>query len=83
MNVGSGGLHVVLSHKIIGVLVACIIAVPLTGRAHGFAGQRFFPATIATEDPFVADELSLPTVSTFTVPGQNGSVLFFCGCFGI
>jgi hypothetical protein len=29
--------------------------------AHGFAGQRFFPATILTDDPFVADEMSLPT----------------------
>ena len=26
-------------------------------------GQRFFPATLAIDDPFVADELSLPTVS--------------------
>jgi len=34
-----------------------------TAFAHGFAGKRFFPATLATEDPFVADELSLPTVS--------------------
>lgn len=32
--------------------------------AHGFAGKRFFPATLATDDPFVADELSLPTVSS-------------------
>jgi hypothetical protein len=31
--------------------------------AHGVVGSRFFPATIATDDPFVADELSLPTVS--------------------
>ena len=31
--------------------------------AHGFAGQRFFPATILTDDPFVADEVSLPTVT--------------------
>src|SRR5258706_6302889 len=31
-------------------------------NAHGFAGARFFPATIATDDPFVADELALPTV---------------------
>lgn len=31
--------------------------------SHGFAGQRFFPATILTDDPFVADELSLPTVT--------------------
>jgi hypothetical protein len=31
--------------------------------AHGFAGARFFPATITIDDPFVADELSLPTVA--------------------
>lgn len=31
--------------------------------AHGFAGDRFFPATILTDDPFVADEGSLPTVT--------------------
>jgi hypothetical protein len=31
--------------------------------AHGFAGKRFFPATLATDDPFVADELSLPTIA--------------------
>ena len=31
--------------------------------AHGFAGKRFFPATLVTDDPFVADELSLPTVA--------------------
>jgi hypothetical protein len=30
---------------------------------HGFAGKRFFPATLVIDDPFVADELSLPTVS--------------------
>jgi hypothetical protein len=33
--------------------------------AHGFAGDRFFPATIATDDPAVADELSLPTLTHF------------------
>jgi hypothetical protein len=31
--------------------------------AHGFAGDRFFPATILTDDPFVADEASLPTLT--------------------
>ena len=31
--------------------------------AHGFAGERFFPPTILTDDPFVADEISLPQVS--------------------
>ena len=43
-----------------------IIAAALAGSSpalgHGFAGKRFFPATLATEDPFVADELSLPTI---------------------
>jgi hypothetical protein len=31
--------------------------------AHGVVGDRFFPATIASDDPFAADELALPTVS--------------------
>jgi hypothetical protein len=30
--------------------------------AHCFVGPRFFPATLATDDPCVADEMSLPTV---------------------
>ena len=37
--------------------------------AHGFAGDRFFPPTITTDDPFAADELALPTVSYFQNPG--------------
>jgi hypothetical protein len=39
--------------------------------AHGFAGKRFFPATLATEDPFVADELSLPTVGQRRLGGTE------------
>ena len=31
--------------------------------AHCFVGARFFPATLATDDPCVAHEMSLPTVS--------------------
>jgi hypothetical protein len=30
--------------------------------AHCFVGARFFPATLAIDDPCVADELSLPTI---------------------
>ena len=38
-------------------------------EAHGFAGERFFPATLQTDDPFVADEMSLPTLArTPTTP---------------
>ena len=44
-----------------GVFLCCATA----AGAHGFAGARFFPATIATDDPFVADELALPTVAWF------------------
>ncbi len=47
-----------------GALTAlAIAALPATGQAHGVVGKRFFPATLATDDPFVSDELSLPTVS--------------------
>jgi hypothetical protein len=47
-------------------LAAAAVAALLPGAeamAHGFAGDRFFPATILTDDPFVADEASLPTVT--------------------
>ncbi|MEQ1754988.1 MAG: hypothetical protein ABL973_12745 [Micropepsaceae bacterium] len=33
----------------------------LSAAGHGYAGKRFFTATILVEDPFVADELALPT----------------------
>src|SRR6202040_1145953 len=45
-------------------LATALTMLPTAGTlAHGFAGSRFFPATITIDDPFVADELSLPTVS--------------------
>ncbi len=31
--------------------------------AHCFVGARFLPATLATDDPCVADEMSFPTVA--------------------
>ena len=34
---------------------------------------RFFPATLSTDDPFVSDELSLPTVSTIRTPEDGGT----------
>ena len=46
----------------LGVLFACCGA-PALG--HGVIGERFFPATISTDDPFAADELALPTISSF------------------
>lgn len=42
-------------------------------HAHGFVGDRFFPPTIATDDPFATDELLLPSVSYFKSPAADGS----------
>jgi hypothetical protein len=47
-------------------LAAALVAFSPTGAsAHCFVGGRFFPATLGIDDPCVADELSLPTVSWF------------------
>jgi hypothetical protein len=39
------------------------LALASNAEAHCFVGQRFLPATLATDDPCVADEMSIPTVS--------------------
>jgi hypothetical protein len=39
--------------------------------SHGLAGKRFFPTSLAIEDPAVSDELSL-TVGRITEPGEAG-----------
>ena len=54
----------------------CGVAAALTmtaARGHEIVGNRMFPATLAIDDPGVADELSLPTVSAFKT-GDNPSV---------
>jgi hypothetical protein len=56
-------------------LVCAVCELGATARAygHGFAGARFFPATLSTDDPFVSDELSLPTVSTIRTPDDGST----------
>jgi hypothetical protein len=56
-------------------LVCAVCEIGATSHAfgHGFAGARFFPATLSTDDPFVSDELSLPTVSTIRTPDDGGT----------
>jgi hypothetical protein len=49
-----------------------LVAANSAALAHGFAGERFFPATILTDDPFVADEISLPQVSV-NPPAPDGA----------
>jgi hypothetical protein len=53
------------------VALCWMVATPV--HAHGFAGKRFFPATLATDDPFVADELSLPTIFYQKSPAVGGA----------
>jgi hypothetical protein len=58
------------------IAVAAVLAVASMAGAHGMAGKRFFPATLAIDDPFVADELSLPTFSILKQPGEEGGPSF-------
>jgi hypothetical protein len=46
-------------------LLVGVALVPAPAGAHGVIGQRFFPATISSDDPFAADELALPTITSF------------------
>src|SRR5213078_1602926 len=55
------------------ILLLVRLALPHPAAGHGFAGSRFFPATLSTDDPFVNDELSLPTVSSIVTPEEGGT----------
>jgi hypothetical protein len=57
-------------------LVLILLGPASPALAHGMIGQRFFPATLTIDDPFVADELSLPTVSFMPFPSSGGSPAF-------
>ena len=48
---------------LLAMFAAATAALPLSGSAHEIVGNRFFPATVAIDDPGVNDELALPTVS--------------------
>jgi len=54
----------VLSCSRLCALLLFFVTLPFsTAFAHCFVGARFFPATLVTDDPCVADEMSLPTVA--------------------
>ena len=48
----------VRSLSVVSLAWLLLLGLPTWSWAHGFAGQRFFPTTLAVEDPFVSDELS-------------------------
>jgi hypothetical protein len=56
------------SMKPIARALACAAIFATQAQAHGVVGDRFFPATITSDDPFAADELALPT-ATFLKSG--------------
>jgi len=51
--------------------VGMIAVVTGVASAHGLAGKRFFPATLAVDDPFVSDELSFPAFSHIKTPASG------------
>ena len=44
------------------ICATVVLTAPASLRAHGLEGDRFFPPTPLTDDPFAVDELSLPEV---------------------
>jgi hypothetical protein len=58
------------------VIGAAVPLLPAEALAHCYVGARFLPATLTSEDPCVADELSLPMMSWFRNPasGDNPAV---------
>ena len=46
-------------HSILLPLVLLTATVPAPGHAHGFAGKRYFPATLTFDDPLPQDEFGL------------------------
>ena len=65
---GSKGRKAVLSW--LPALGAMIVSAAVA-QAHGFVGDRFFPPTIQTDDPFAVDELALPTITVSPNPGET------------
>jgi len=49
--------------------IASILLCGTAANAHGVVSERFFPATIAADDPFAADELALPTFTALKPSG--------------
>jgi hypothetical protein len=62
------------SRFVIALYLAAVGAlIPGPAGAHGLAGRRFFPATLAVDDPFVADELSFPSILYTKNPSTDDS----------
>jgi hypothetical protein len=56
----------------VALMMLAIVAGGHAAHAHGIAGNRFFPGTLAFDDPAVADEAIVPLYSTFKHPAEIG-----------
>jgi hypothetical protein len=54
------------------LMTLAVLASGHAAHAHGIAGNRFFPGTLAFDDPAVADEAIVPLYSTFKHPAEIG-----------
>jgi hypothetical protein len=54
------------------LMAGATLAASHPALAHGRAGERVFPATMAIEDPAVTDELTLPQVQSFKEREDSG-----------
>jgi hypothetical protein len=52
-------------------ICAILVLAPTKVWSHGFEGDRFFPPTIQTDDPFATDEFSI-TFQSFNDPAEGG-----------
>ena len=73
VHAGLGSLPLVM--LVTELSFALISALPASCWAHGFAGQRFFPATLAIDDPFVADEGNILFGHSRTPNDAGGEVM--------
>jgi hypothetical protein len=56
----------------VALMTLAIVAGGHAAHAHGIAGNRFFPGTLAFDDPAVADEAIVPLYSMFKHPAEIG-----------
>jgi hypothetical protein len=55
-----------------GALACALVLAPAVAHGHGFEGDRFFPPTIQTDDPFATDEFSVGFQSFNNPPDSDG-----------
>lgn len=63
------------AHGLLPTIAAAIAVLALTGGwayGHGIAGNRYFPGTATFDDPAIADELILPSYTSFKHPVPEG-----------